>query len=69
LINGKLSTPSKVAALSLGLSRYTPRGATLITGVFLIEIGAIYEISVGVANQLNATNSLMALITAFPMGL
>jgi predicted MFS family arabinose efflux permease len=59
---------SRITALALGLSRYAPRGATLVAGVLLIEIGATFGLPVGVANQLNATHSLLSLLTALAMG-
>lgn len=62
------SEESRVPALALGFSRYAPRGATLVTGVLLIEIGNTFGTPIGVTNQLNATHSLLALITAIAMG-
>jgi predicted MFS family arabinose efflux permease len=59
---------SRITALSLGLSRYAPRGATLVAGVLLIEIGRSFGVQVGVANQLNAARSLLSLLTALAMG-
>jgi predicted MFS family arabinose efflux permease len=60
--------PSKFTVYALGLSRYAPRGATLVAGVLLIEIGATFGLPVGVVNQLNATHSLLSLLTALAMG-
>ncbi len=59
---------SKLTVFALGLSRYAPRGATLVAGVLLIEIGRSFGVPVGVANQLNATRSLLSLLTALAMG-
>jgi predicted MFS family arabinose efflux permease len=59
---------SRLTVYALGLSRYAPRGANLVVGVLLIEIGANFGIPVGVANQLNATHSLLSLLTALAMG-
>ena len=59
---------SRIKALALGLSRYAPRGATLVTGVLLIEIGNTFGTPIGVTNQLNATHSFLALLTALAMG-
>jgi predicted MFS family arabinose efflux permease len=66
--DSKTSDPSKLTVYALGLSRYAPRGATLVAGVLLIEIGATFGLPVGVANQLNATHSLLSLLTALAMG-
>ncbi len=66
--NAKSFDPSKLTVYALGLSRYAPRGATLVAGVLLIEIGATFGLPVGVANQLNATHSLLSLLTALAMG-
>jgi predicted MFS family arabinose efflux permease len=66
--NEKSFDPSKLTVYALGLSRYAPRGATLVAGVLLIEIGATFGLPVGVANQLNATHSLLSLLTALAMG-
>ena len=60
--------PSKITVYALGLSRYAPRGATLVAGVLLIEIGATFSLPVGVVNQMNATHSLLSLLTALAMG-
>jgi len=60
--------PSRLTVYALGLSRYAPRGATLVAGVLLIEIGATFGLPVGVTNQLNATHSLLSLLTALAMG-
>ena len=59
---------SRFTVFALGLSRYAPRGATLVAGVLLIEIGRSFGVPVGVANQLNATRSLLSLLTALAMG-
>ena len=59
---------SRIKASALGLSRYAPRGATLVTGVLLIEIGNTFGAPIGVTNQLNATHSFLALLTALAMG-
>ena len=67
-LDSKSTDPSKLTVYALGLSRYAPRGATLVAGVLLIEIGATFSIPVGVANQLNATHSLLSLLTALAMG-
>jgi predicted MFS family arabinose efflux permease len=66
--NSKSTDPSKLTVYALGLSRYAPRGATLVTGVLLIEIGATFGLPVGIVNQLNATHSLLSLLTALAMG-
>jgi predicted MFS family arabinose efflux permease len=66
--NEKISAPSKLTVYALGLSRYAPRGATLVAGVLLIEIGTTFGLPVGVVNQLNATHSLLSLLTALAMG-
>ncbi len=66
--NAKSFDPSKLTVYALGLSRYAPRGATLVAGVLLIEIGATFGLPVGVTNQLNATHSLLSLLTALAMG-
>jgi predicted MFS family arabinose efflux permease len=66
--NTKSTDPSKLTVYALGLSRYAPRGANLVAGVLLIEIGATFGLPVGVANQLNATHSLLSLLTALAMG-
>ena len=66
--NTKSFDPSKLTVYALGLSRYAPRGATLVAGVLLIEIGATFGLPVGVANQMNATSSLLSLFTALAMG-
>jgi predicted MFS family arabinose efflux permease len=58
----------KLTVYALGLSRYAPRGATLVAGVLLIEIGATFGLPVGVVNQMNATHSLLSLLTALAMG-
>lgn len=39
-----------------------------MAGVLLIEIGATFGLPIGVANQLNATHSLLSLLTALAMG-
>lgn len=59
---------SRFTVFALGLSRYAPRGATLVAGVLLIEIGRSFGVPVGVANQLNTTRSLLSLLTALAMG-
>jgi len=59
---------SGLTVYALGLSRYATRGATLVTGVLLIEIGATFGLPVGVVNQINATHSLLSLLTALAMG-
>jgi predicted MFS family arabinose efflux permease len=64
----KLLDTSKLVVYALGLSRYAPRGANLVVGVLLIEIANNFSIPVGVANQLNATHSLLSLLTALAMG-
>ena len=64
----KSTDPSKLTVYALGLSRYAPRGATLVAGVLLIEIGATFGLPVGVVNQMNATHSLLSLLTALAMG-
>jgi len=66
--DSKLFDTSKLTVYALGLSRYAPRGATLVAGVLLIEIGATFGLPVGVVNQLNATHSLLSLLTALAMG-
>ncbi len=66
--NAKSADPSKLTVYALGLSRYAPRGATLVAGVLLIEIGATFGLPVGVVNQINATHSLFSLLTALAMG-
>jgi predicted MFS family arabinose efflux permease len=40
-----------------------------VAGVLLIEIGDSFGLPVGVANQLNATHSLLSLLTALAMGI
>jgi DHA1 family inner membrane transport protein len=60
---------SRFTAYALGLSRYAPRGANLIVGVLLIEIGSTFNLPIAVTNQLNATHSLLSLLTALAMGL
>ena len=67
--NIKSIGPSKLTVYALGLSRYAPRGATLVAGVLLIEIGATFGLPVGVVNQMNATHSLLSLVTALAMGI
>lgn len=62
------SEPSRLTVYALGLSRYAPRGAHLVVGVLLIEIGSTFGVPVGVASQLNATHSLLSLLTALAMG-
>ena len=62
------SEPSRLTVYALGLSRYAPRGAYLVVGVLLIEIGSTFGVPVGVASQLNATHSLLSLLTALAMG-
>ena len=64
----KSTDPSKLTVYALGLSRYAPRGATLVAGVLLIEIGATFGLPVGVVNQINTTHSLLSLLTALAMG-
>jgi len=66
--DSKSTDPSKLTVYALGLSRYAPRGATLVAGVLLIEIGATFGLPVGVVNQINATHSLLSLLTALAMG-
>lgn len=66
--NAKSFDTSKLAVYALGLSRYAPRGATLVAGVLLIEIGATFDLPVGVVNQMNATHSLLSLLAALAMG-
>lgn len=66
--NPNSSDPSRLSVYALGLSRYAPRGANLVAGVLLIEIGTTFGQPVGITNQLNATHSLLALITALGMG-
>ena len=66
--DSKSTDPSKLIVYALGLSRYAPRGATLVAGVLLIEIGATFGLPVGVVNQINATHSLLSLLTALAMG-
>ena len=39
-----------------------------MAGVLLIEIGATFGLPVGVVNQINATHSLLSLLTALAMG-
>jgi predicted MFS family arabinose efflux permease len=66
--NADLFYPSKLTVYALGLSRYAPRGATLVVGVLMIEIGATFSLPVGVVNKMNATHSLLSLLTALAMG-
>jgi DHA1 family inner membrane transport protein len=66
--DSKPTDPSKLTVYALGLSRYAPRGTTLVAGVLLIEIGVTFGLPVGVVNQLNATHSLLSLLTALAMG-
>ena len=66
--DSKSTNPSKMTVYALGLSRYAPRGATLVAGVLLIEIGATFGLPVGVVNQMNATHSFLSLLTALAMG-
>lgn len=67
--NTKSIGPSKLTVYALGLSRYAPRGATLVAGVLLIEIGTTFGLPVGVVNQLNTAHSLLSLVTALAMGI
>jgi len=66
--DSKSTDPSKLTVYALGLSRYAPRGATLVAGVLLIEIGATFGLPVGVVNQMNAIHALLSLLTALAMG-
>ena len=66
--DSKPTDPSKLTVYALGLSRYAPRGTTLVAGVLLIEIGVTFGLPVGVVNQLNTTHSLLSLLTALAMG-
>jgi len=66
--DSKSNDPSKLTVYALGLSRYAPRGATLVAGVLLIEIGTTFSLPVGVVNQINTVHSLLSLLTALAMG-
>jgi len=64
----KSGDPSRLTAFALGLTRYAPRGANLVVGVLLIEIGATFGLPVAVANQLNTIHSSLSFATALAMG-
>lgn len=67
-INDNASKSSRLIVSALGLSRYAPRGMTLVAGLFMVEIGTTFGTPVGITSQLNTTFSFIALLTALSMG-
>jgi predicted MFS family arabinose efflux permease len=61
---------SSVIVLSaLTLSRTSPQARALLTSLLLIEIGETFGTSIGVTNQINTINSVMAIIAALIVGI
>ena len=54
---------------ALTLSRTSPQARALLTSLLLIEIGETFGTSVGVTNQINMVNSVMAIIAALIVGI
>jgi len=64
--NGKSSL---MVLPALTLSRTSPQARTLLTSLLLIEIGETFGTSIGVTNQINTINSVMAIIAALIVGI
>src|SRR4030042_2143398 len=54
---------------ALTLSRTSPQARALLTSLLLIEIGETFGTSVGVTNQINTVNSVMAIVAALIVGI
>jgi predicted MFS family arabinose efflux permease len=54
---------------ALTLARTSPQARALLTSLLLIEIGQTYGTTIGVTNQINTANSVVAIIAALVMGL
>ena len=62
------SIESRLFVPALALARYAPRGATLVVGLFMVEIGRTFGAPVGITSQLNTAFSFVATLTALSMG-
>jgi len=60
---------SKLLIPALALARYAPRGATLVAGILMVEIGASFGTPVGITSQLGTIRSIVATISALTMGI
>jgi len=67
-VNDNASKSGRFIVPALGIARYGARGAHLIVGVFMVEIGVTFGTPVGVTSQLNTTLRFIALLTALAMG-
>ena len=59
---------SKLLLPALTLARTSPQPRALLTSLLLIEIGNTYGTTIGVTNQINTVNSVVAIVAALLMG-
>jgi len=63
-----VASRSSLILPALTLSRTSPQARALLTSLLLIEIGETFGTSVGVTNQINTVNSVMAIVGALIVG-